>query len=442
VLLFCAVSDARTVPHRTVGLPLRGLLVEVLSGPDRGKRHAARSDVLTIGTSEGNDLVLSDETVSRYHLELQQRGDRIRVQDNGSTNGTAIAGAFIERGTIAPGALLKLGRTTIKVEDGELVTVDMFERDTLGPLRGRSPAMRRLMARIQQAAETNISVLLLGETGTGKELIAHALHASGPRAGGPFETVDCAALAPNLVASELFGHERGAFTGADRRHVGAFERADGGTLFLDEIGELPSGLQPSLLGALERRSFRRLGGSQSISVDVRLVAATHRDLRAEVNAGSFRQDLYYRIAVLLIAIPPLREREGDIPLLAEHFLRQAGHEGPVQEVLPGETLRSMMQHRWPGNVRELRNFVEAAMTVGEPPPIDRGEDLADLPAEALSLLSRLPYKDARNRLLDQFEAHYLRELLERAGGNVSKAARDAQMSRQHLMDLLKRSGPR
>jgi DNA-binding NtrC family response regulator len=216
--------------------------------------------------------------------------------------------------------------------------------------------MRRLMAAIERAAKSDVSVLLLGETGTGKEVIAHAVHDASPRAKGPFETVDCGAMLPTLIASELFGHEKGAFTGADRQHAGAFERADGGTLFLDELGELPGSLQPALLGALERRSFRRIGGQKTISVDVRFICATHRDLRAEVNAGTFRQDLYYRIGVLLLRVPPLRERAGDIPLLIEQFLREEGFDGAPEEVFPRHVMDALTQHPWPGNVRELRNF--------------------------------------------------------------------------------------
>ncbi|MEM7677749.1 MAG: sigma-54 dependent transcriptional regulator, partial [Myxococcota bacterium] len=288
------------------------------------------------------------------------------------------------------------------------------------------------------------------ETGVGKEVFARAIHEQSPRADRPFEVVDCGALMPTLIASELFGHERGAFTGAERQHIGAFERADGGTLFLDEIGELPSSLQSGLLGALERRAFRRLGGHDQIAVDVRVVCATNRDLRSEVNAGRFRQDLYYRIAVLLLKIPPLRERAGDIPLLVEHFLRQAGHDGPIESVIPRAVMASLRQHHWPGNVRELRNFVEAALAMGETPHLEAGgaasatEEPEDIEASPLlhpggvRRLAQLTYKDARGALLHDFETFYLQQLMDRCRGNVSKAARDAKMNRSYLIEMLKR----
>jgi len=284
--------------------------------------------------------------------------------------------------------------------------------------------------------------------------VARALHELGPRREAPFVTVDCGSLSPTLVASELFGHERGAFTGAERQHAGAFERANGGTLFLDEIGELPASLQPSLLGALERRRFRRLGGRADISVDLRIVSATNRDLRAEVNAGTFRLDLYYRLAIVVLQVPPLRERADDVPLLVEHFLRECGHAGPVGELISPAAMKSLGTHRWPGNVRELRNLIEATVAMGEPPrlepdqapdggPRDGDPGGAGAPggipsSDLIASLLEQPYGAARTALLAEFESRYLRRLLERAGGNVSRAARDARMDRSHLIDLLHR----
>ena len=441
----------RTVPHKVSGVPLKGLRVEVTHGPDRGRTHRASTDTITIGTADGNDLVLSDETVSRYHLELARQDDRIVVRDHGSTNGVSLGQAFLREATVSPGVTLGLGRTQIRVDDGDTVRVELHSDEALGDLRGRTAQMRGLMARITRAAATDVSALLLGETGVGKEVIARAIHTHSPRAGRPFEVVDCGALMPTLIASELFGHERGAFTSADRQHIGAFERADGGTLFLDEIGELPATLQSGLLGALERRSFRRLGGHDVINVDVRLICATNRDLRREVNAGRFRQDLYYRVAVLLLKIPPLRERTADIPLLVEHFLNEAGHAGSVDEVIPPSVMASLKHHHWPGNVRELRNFVEAAVAMGETPHLDpyAAEGVAeDGDAEndsgqlfypsAVRRLSKLSYKDARNALLHDFEIFYLQQLMDQCRGNVSKAARDAKMNRSYLIQMLKR----
>jgi DNA-binding NtrC family response regulator len=442
------VSDQSTVPHRFVGLPIKSLSVRVEEGVDRGKSYLADRETLSIGTAPGNDLLLTDETVSRYHLELARKQDRIHVRDCGSTNGIQLGNAFLESATIQPGTLLALGKTTIRIEDGETVDLELVDDDRLGPIRGRTAEMRSLMARIERAAKTDVSVLLLGETGVGKEVIARAIHESSPRMDHPFEVVDCGALMPTLIASELFGHEKGAFTGADRQHVGAFERANGGTLFLDEIGELPPTLQSALLGALERRSFRRVGGTQSIGVDVRVVCATNRDLRNEVNAGRFRQDLYYRIAVVLLRIPPLRERTGDIPLLVEHFLREIGHDGSVEEMIPETVMQTLKTHHWPGNVRELRNFVEAAVAMGEAPHLEDQLERAEggssgmFTAESLSRLVELSYKDARSALLNEFEVIYLKELMERTKHNVSAAARGAKMNRSYLIQMLKRHGIR
>ncbi len=433
-----------TIPYAAAGLPIRTLSVEVLEGPDRGATLDAQSDTLTIGSAAGNDLVLADATVSRYHLELARRPEGILVVDAGSMNGTFAGGVRLERGVVPPGAVLRLGKTSIRAGEGAAATIELHGADALGGLRGRTAAMRRLLAVIERAAKSDAAVLLVGESGTGKERIAHALHDLGPRKAAPFVTVDCASLSPTLVASELFGHERGAFTGADRQHIGAFERAGGGTLFLDEIGELPAALQANLLGVLERRRFRRLGGKNEISVDVRIVSATHRDLRAEVNAGTFRLDLYYRLAVVVTRVPPLRERIEDIPLLVEHFLRECGHDGPVDDLLSPAAMRTLCEHRWPGNVRELRNLVEATVAMGEAPSLaesasgqsEAAGPVTDAVGEALAL----PYKEARNAVLHEFEERYLKQLLAKAKGNFSLAAREGKNDRSHLIELLHRHG--
>lgn len=430
-------------------MPIRTLRAEVIEGPDAGAQPMAPSDRLAVGTAEGNDLVLRDPTVSRYHVELSPAPEGIAVIDCGSTNGVFVGGVRVAKGMVAPGTHLRLGATVLHVTQGDAVTVEVLPDEALAGLRGRSPAMRRLMAQIRRVAGSPASVLVQGESGTGKELIAQALHDLSPRARAPFVTVDCAAMMPTLIASELFGHERGAFTGADRRHIGAFERAHGGTLFLDEVGELPPALQANLLGVLERRRFRRLGGREEIQVSVRVVSATNRDLRAEVNAGSFRLDLFYRLAVVRLAVSPLSERREDVPLLVEHFLRQCGHAGPVQALISGPAMKALMQHRWPGNVRELRNLVEATVAMGETPPLlesadpdGRDEPAGTGAADPFAEVLGSTYKDARREILSRFEAHYLPHLLERAGGNVSKAARMAAMDRSYLIDLLRRHGLR
>jgi DNA-binding NtrC family response regulator len=442
------VSDRATVPHRSTAISLNALRVEVVGGPDEGKSHISGSDVITVGTAPGNVIVLEDETVSRHHLELTRSDEGIVAVDHGSTNGTFVGTTRIQRAIVRPGTLLALGKTTVRVDDGDPIAVEMYDDDQYGRLRGRSPEMRRLMALIDRAAKSDASVLILGETGTGKELIARAIHEASGRADQPFETVDCGAQLPTLIASELFGHERGAFTGAERQHLGAFERANGGTLFLDEIGELPLALQPMLLGALERRQIRRVGASKAMPIDVRFISATNRDLREEVNSGQFRQDLYYRVGVVQLRVPPLRERRIDIPILVEHFLREAGYQGEVEDVISSSAMQALKEHRWPGNVRELRNFVEAAHAMGEAPHLDSGPRRTDVgtaatgSAIALEGLIDLPYSDARTELLDGFERVYLERLIARANGNVSEASRLAKINRGYLNTLLKKHGLR
>ena len=437
------MAQELTLPQHALVAPLRSIRVDVLDGPDAGRTLVAGNETFAIGSAEGNDLVLTDPAVSRYHVELRpgEKGGAL-VVDHRSTNGTFVGPVRIERAFVPSGTPLKLGTTTVRIADAETVALELFHGEALGGLRGRNPAMRRLMAQLSRLAATPAAVLIIGESGTGKELMARALHDGSPRAKGPFVTVDCGSLSPTLVASELFGHERGAFTGAERAHAGAFERAHGGTIFLDEIGELPVHLQPTLLGVLERKRFRRLGGRVDVPVDVRVVAATHRDLRSEVNAGTFRLDLYYRLAVALLTVPPLRERLDDIPMLVEHLARECGHTGPIGALFPAGALDALSSHHWPGNVRELRNVVEAAVATGEAPRIEAidlgGESAEGNVRDPFEAVIDLAYKEARTILLTAFERRYLEHVLRKAEGNVSKAAREARVDRSHFIDLMKR----
>ena len=417
-------------------MPVRTMVATVLGAG--GQRWEGEQG--TVGSATGNDLVVADETVSGCHARLTASNRGIVVEDFGSTNGTLVNGVRIERAIVQPRSVLTLGRKQVEVLGGRPATVELHDEDRLGDLRGRTPSMRRLMRDLRRVAPGTASVLLIGESGTGKELLARAVHDGSPRAANRFVTVDCGSLTPSLVASELFGHEQGAFTGANRTKVGAFEHADGGTLFLDEIGELPSELQSSLLGALERNRFTRVGGRAEIEVDVRVVAATNRDLRSDVNAGSFRLDLYYRLAVVTLEVPPLRDRAADIPLLLEHFIREEGLTGPVDAVVPEETLQMLKRHRWPGNVRELKNFVRATIALGEPVAIrdDPPSGAESARSAHYALLSKLPYGEARSALLGEFEAVYVKSLLERTQGNVARAAREGEMARSHLNELLRR----
>lgn len=433
-----------TLPvSRQPRLPVKTLAVDVVSGPDHGAHGEAQDELLTIGTAGTNDFVLTDPTISGFHLELARSPTGVQVTDLSSTNGTWLGNCRLHSAIVAPGTTLRLGTTEVRVIDGAGAVVEVYDADHIDDLFGTTPGMRRLMAQIDRVAQATVPVLMLGESGTGKELVARAIHNRSPRVKGPVVTVDCGALAPALIASELFGHERGAFTGAERQHIGAFERANGGTLFLDEIGELPSELQPQLLGALERRRFRRVGGRDEISVDVRVVSATNRDLRAEVNSGTFRMDLYFRLAVVVLRIPPLRERLEDIPLLVEHFLREAGHVGPITDVVTDRAMQELRTHRWPGNVRELRNWVDASLALGEAPELFQqvGEPTRTT-FECPSDLLVLPYKEARNSVLDRFELCYLKHVLEGSKNNVAQAARLARMDRSYLIKLLQKHGMR
>ena len=415
---------------------MKGIRVVVVGGPDAGAEVACQEGTLTVGSAEGNDLVLSDSTVSRIHATLGRRDDRILVTDHGSTNGTQAGPVELRGGTMAveTGATLRLGRTRLRLEDGEVVMVDDGLQQ-LGDLRARDPEMRRLMARIARVAESDVPVLVSGESGTGKELVARAIHDHGARREQPFVTVDCAALTPSLLGSELFGHERGAFTGAERQHVGACERSSGGTLFLDEVGELPLDMQSTLLGVLERHRIRRLGGREDIPLDLRVIAATNRDLHAEVNRGSFRLDLFYRLAVVRLEVAPLRERPRDIPMLIEHFIAQAGRAEAVETLFDAETLERLRSHAWPGNVRELRNVVLGALALGEAPRLRAPEGSTE------SLLD-LSFRDAKRQAVDDFERRYLRHNLDRSDGNIRETARRTRMDRSYLMELMKRHGMR
>ncbi len=419
-------------------MPVRTVAVDVVDGPSRGAHWEGEQG--TVGKARDSSLVLADDTVSGYHLRFAATAEGIRVWDLGSTNGTFFGDLRIEQCVVPPGAQLKLGRTSITLGKGLPATVELHDEDHLGQLRGQTQAMRRLMSQVRKAAQSSVAVLLVGESGTGKELLARAIHDFSPRANAPFITIDCASITPTLIASELFGHEKGAFTGATHTRQGAFEAADSGTIFLDEVGELPSELQPTLLGALERRRFCRVGGRKEVSVDARVVCATNRDLRAEVNAGAFRLDLYYRLAVVSLEVPPLRERLKDIPLLAEHFAREEGLTGPLSELLSDETMAQLLLYRWPGNVRELKNYVQATVAMGEAQLLEEARP-AQAAEDLRSVLARFlehPYGEARARLVREFELHYLEHLMKRTHGNVAQAAREAEMARSHLNDLLRR----
>jgi two-component system response regulator GlrR len=403
-----------------------------------GKRSCeSRADRCTIGSHESNDLLLADGAVSRFHCEItiDERGARVR--DLGSRNGTMLDGVQVVEGFLRDGSILRLGRSNVRFTLADAKNpLPLSTRDRFGGLLGGSMRMRATFAQLERAATTDFTVLLEGETGTGKEAAADSIHQASARRRGPFVVVDCSALPKDLLESELFGHERGAFTGADARRVGVFEEAAGGTVFLDEIGELPLELQPKLLRVIEQREVRRVGSNTPHSVDVRLIAATNRDLRAETNAGRFRVDLYYRLAVVRVPLPPLRDRSEDIALLVDHFLDAASATQLVRDALTAPAfLEQLAAHSWPGNVRELRNYVQRCAALREALALDA--DIASRGKRATG--GGGSYEDARRSALAEFERKYVMDLLA-THETVSAAARAAGIARVYLHRLIRKHG--
>ncbi len=416
--------SSTTVGVRGATVLVRQFAVTVVDGVERDTRVLSQSDELSIGTNEGNDLRLSDPSVSRHHCALRVTERGVEVRDLGSRNGTFVGDVEIAAVYVKKDARIRIGQTTL---DLEILDHDLEQPiatdERLGPLIGGSAAMRRLYPLIEQCGRGTATVLITGETGTGKELIAEAIHGASDRRRGPFVVIDCSALSHDLAESELFGHEPGAFTGADTLRIGAFESADGGTIFLDEIGELPLAMQPLLLRVLENRTIRRIGSNTQRNVDVRVVAASHRDLRELVNHKRFRPDLFYRINVIRLVVPPLRDRTVDIAPLATHFWRTFRSDVP-----PTALLDQLARQSWPGNVRELRNAVERAALIGWSP------EHAPAPVEELS------YLQAKERAQWEWEKGWIERLLNAHAGNLSRAARAARMGRSRLRELARRHG--
>ncbi|HSO36282.1 MAG TPA: sigma 54-interacting transcriptional regulator, partial [Labilithrix sp.] len=406
------VDDETTrVPAEKRGARILSVELVVVDGPDKGTRAAVNGGLARIGTATGSDLRLTDRMASRVHCEVRVKSTAIVVRDAGSTNGTTCEGVRIFDAEVPPGALLRIGGTSIRVEVGdEPAFVEVSEHESFGELVGTSFEMRRLYAMLERIATSDTTVLVQGETGTGKDVVARSVHAASKRRSHAFVPLDCGAVPETLFESELFGHVRGAFSGAVADRKGVIEEADGGTLFLDEIGELPLGMQAKLLRAIETRSVRRVGSNVAKPIDVRIVAATNRPLGRAVNEGTFREDLFYRLAVVEVALPPLRARKDDIPMLASHFYRMLGGQGE----LPQAFLAMVSNRSFPGNVRELRNFVERAMLLGTIAPALKRAAVA--PPRNLGDLAplHLPLKEARQAWTESFEHVYVRGVLERA----------------------------
>jgi two-component system, NtrC family, response regulator GlrR len=430
------LADGHEHEHR-----VRGFRLTVVDGPDAGATLHSTGDDVVIGTHESASLRLTDRSVSRLHCEIAITSKGAMLRDLESTNGTSVGRVTVMVAKLEPSVEIAVGRTRIRFElDADDTRLASPRVEKFGLLRGRSQAMRRVFTHLGAAAATDSTVLLLGETGTGKEVAAESLHRESPRANGPFIVVDCAAVPAMLLDSQLFGHVRGSFTGAVASRVGAFEEASGGTLFLDEIGELAPELQPKLLRVLERKVVKPIGSNQWIPVDVRVIAATNRDLRPQVNQQSFRADLYYRLAVVVVTLPALRDRTEDLPVLIEAILENMGQSTrPEAELLRSpQLIQELRSHQWSGNVRELRNYVERCLALNaapSPPP-----QQATVPQPDVDL--NAPFLEARERWVDKFEIPYLTALLRQHNNNVSAAARAAGIDRTFLHKLLSRHGLR
>jgi transcriptional regulator with PAS, ATPase and Fis domain len=416
--------------------------LHVVAGPDQGAHRRLGPGKVRLGTLPSCGVRLNDPTVSRLHCELEVHASGVRVTDLDSTNGTFLDGVKAYDAELLAGGTVTVGTTVLRLEPaGEPVQIELSRADRFGRFLGQNTEIRRLYAILERVAPTDSTVLVQGETGTGKEALALAIHEASERADGPFIAVDCGAIAENLIESELFGHVRGSFSGAVQDRTGLFEQAHGGTLFLDEIGELPLALQPKLLRVLEMREVRRIGSSTSKKIDVRVLAATNRMLARGVNQGTFREDLYYRLAVVEIVIPPLRARRDDIPVLAQHFYKSfSGKSDP----LPSEFVATLLARAWPGNIRELRNFIERSVSLGW---VHRREGDADASADVPPGLEALvptdlQLKEARELWTARFESLYAAALLKKTHGNVTKAAALAGVTRRSLQRLMAQHGLR
>ncbi len=414
----------------------------VIDGPDRGRACRLGETAVTVGTDAGVELALSDDRVSGRHTSIRADGSRFVVRDLESTNGTWYEGSRITEVTLPAGSTLLVGRSALRIEpEAQPLDVPPSQARRFGELVGESLAMREVFAVLERVAPSDATVLVEGETGTGKELVARALHDASPRRRGPFVAVDCGALPEGLLESELFGHVRGAFTGAAHPRAGTLVRADGGTLFLDELGRISPTVQARLLRVLEARVVRPLGGDSERAIDVRVIAASRDDLDAEVAAGRFRADLMYRLAVVRVTLPPLRTRREDITLLVRELVRRRGL---ADETPAGPNLDRLVAHGWPGNVRELRNVIDRAIALA--PGAQRFADLAvridggPIAGEGLAVRSDLPYADAKAAVLHELERRYLADVLAREAGNLSAASRTSGIDRKHLRTLARKHG--
>ena len=414
-----------------------GVVLHVQGSRAKPAKCSLTTGSVVIGAGAGADIMIDDPKVSRKHLRVQLVPEGVEINDLDSRNGTFYLGNRIHRAVLAPGSRIEIGSASISIEpDIRLLDAPgTSARHAYRGLIGRSPPMLQLFSKLSRLEGSLVNVLIFGESGVGKELVARALHQGSSLCDGPLVSVNCSTLRGDLVMSELFGHKKGAFTGAIESRIGALERADGGTLFLDEIGELPLDVQPLLLRALETGDIQRVGETQSRQVRVRILAATHCNLLEAARSGKFREDLYYRLAVVTLDVPALRDRGEDIVHLARHFARDAG----LPE-LPQDVLDQLAQREWRGNARELRNAVHAYLALGtlDTAPVAPDTALDSMFRRILDL--NVPFQDQKQRVMDSLGRAYFQMLLEQSGGNRSEAARRAGMDRSYFGKQLTRYG--
>ncbi|RKG85586.1 sigma 54-interacting transcriptional regulator [Corallococcus terminator] len=397
--------------------------------------HRLTGDSFTVGKDAGCDLVLQDRFISGKHLKVTRQDGVFHVVDLRSTNGTWLGPVRLFEAEVTLPTSLRVGEAELILET---VPATKKEAQSFHGILGSDASVRQLTDLIQRVAPSTAAVTILGESGTGKELVANALHACSPRSNRPLIPVNCAAISKELIESELFGHEKGAFTGSVGARKGAFEEADGGTLFLDEIGELPLDLQAKLLRALESGEIKRVGASRPMHVDVRVVAATNRDLLAASREGRFREDLYYRLCVVPLHLPPLRNRRGDVVGLAEHFVKAFAPRGQTVR-LTQPALDRLQQHAWPGNIRELRNVVHRALLLRKGPSIDAGDLSFDqeVNRETGITVPELPPGMTLEQMLEKLERQIIETALRRFNNNRERVARELGLARSTLFKRLK-----
>ncbi len=429
------------VRHHKSIVRVQKMSLVITEGKNDPQRVPVDRDLFTIGKDPACDLVLQDRTVSRRHLEIEKQGETYFVRDLKSTNGTMIDGTRIKEAFLSPGAIISAGNVEIIFQPYyEALKSGQDQCESFGQLVAASSSMKSIMSLMRVASNSGATVLLQGETGVGKSALARAMHEEGARKAAPFVVFDCSSVPPTLIESELFGAERGAYTGATRSRPGACEQAQGGTLFLDEIEDLPLDLQSKLLRVLEEREIRRLGSTRSVTLDIQIITACKIDLARAVKEGRFRSDLYYRIAVICVEIPALRDRSEDIPLLCDHFFKEMQGDYSWARLTPA-LQEPLLAYSWPGNLRELRNVLERIQCTGPSSFLKMNLDGDDkVEGSSFSYDLNRPFKEIKEELIIAFEREYLQRLLDRSKGRIAPAAREAGLNRKYFYDLLNKHG--